>query len=117
MTSTPAAEHGVVLQLGGFEGGQSDTAVVEEELDRDEPAEEIPDLRRDDRDRGEDRVTEYVPPDDRLAWESLEERSPRVVGLEGLHDAGAGDPRDISEEDEGESDRRQRQMLHLCERS
>ncbi len=46
-------EHGVVLQFGGLEGGQPDTAVVEEQLDRDEPAEEIPDLRCDDRDRGE----------------------------------------------------------------
>ena len=41
MISTRRGEHGVVLQLCGFERGQPDPAVVEEELDRDEAAEQV----------------------------------------------------------------------------
>ena len=71
-TSTALNEQREVLLLRGAVDQLADAVVVEDQLDRDETAEEVADLRRDDRDRREQRVAQHVPPDHRPARQALE---------------------------------------------
>ena len=97
-----------VLLPRGLVHEQADALVVEEDLDGDEAADEVPDLHRDDRDRRRERVAEHVLAHDDARGEALEVRGPRVVAVERLDHTGPRDARDVSEENEGQRQRRQR---------
>ena len=104
-----------VLPLGRAVDELPDAVVVEDELDRDEAAEEIADLSRDDGDRGQEEF--------RRTWRrmtvrrgrALEDGGARVVGVEGLDRSGSRHAGDVAEEDEDEAECREEQVLHLGE--
>ena len=73
-----------VLLPRGLEDQRADPLVVEEVLDRDEPAEEVADLNGDYGDRRRQRVPEHVLPHDDRVRQPLEVGGARVVAVERL---------------------------------
>ena len=108
-------EHRDVLLVGGVVGQQADAVVAEQELDDDEPADQVAGLRGDHRDRRQQRVAQHVAADHHAARQALERRRPRVVGLERLDRPDAGHARDVAEQDQHQRDHRQDQVLQRGE--
>ena len=80
---TPA-RHGEVFVLRGEIDALADPRIVEELLDHDEAADQVADLRRNDRDRREECVAQDVSAHHRPYAQALQHRSARVVGAERL---------------------------------
>ena len=117
MTRIPAVSSGRSLNRAASRMSSADALVVEEELDGDEPAEQVADLDGDDRDRRRQRVPQHVLADDDGGREPLEVRRSRVVGVERLDHAGARDAGDVPEQDDAERHRGQQQVLDLRQRA
>src|SRR3954447_6320779 len=111
----PRFQHREVLGLGGLVDQLADALVVEELLDHDQAADQVAGLGGDDRDRGEQRVAQDVPPDHGCPGQPLEGRRPGVVRVQRLDGPRPGHPGDIPEENEDERDGGQDQMSELGE--
>ncbi len=116
MSSTPAVSSGRSFNRAASRMSSADPLVVEEELDGDEPAEEVADLDGDDGDRRQERVAQHVLADHDGGRQALEVRGSRVVGVERLDHACAGDASDVAEEDDAERHRREQEVLDLGQR-
>src|SRR5690242_59011 len=109
----PRFQHREVMDLRGLEDQVADARVVEQGLDHDQAADQVSGLGRDDRDRGEQRVAQDVPPDHGRPGQSLEDRRPGVVRVQRFDGPRPGHPGDVPEQHEDQRDGGQDQMPEL----
>ena len=113
MMRTPGRQHREVLALGREEHRLAHPVVVEDLLDRDDPAEQVADLDRDDGDRRDQRVAQHVAAHRLARRQALHRGGPRVVGLEDVDRPGACHARDVAEVHDGHRHRRHEQVADL----
>ena len=106
-------QHRDVLALGGEQHRLAHPVVVEDLLDRDDPAEQVADLDGDDRDGRDERVAQDVAAHHLAGGQALHRGRPGVVGLEDVDGARPRHPGDVAEVDDGHRRRGHQQVPDL----
>ena len=112
ITRTPAVSSGRSFWRAASSVSAAEPLVVEQVLDGDEAADEVPDTgRRSTAIVGSSAFRSTCFADDDGGRQPFEVRGPRVVAVERLDHPGPRDPRDVAEEDERQRERGQEQVL------